>query len=197
MLNFHVLRSPFDSDFADRLLAHALENERHFMPSEIYSEETGQVVDRASRQSLRLVDFDPLQQEMRTRLAALLPTLLPEIGVKPFEPGEIEIEMVAHGDGARFASHIDMRLGGAPTPRLVTAVYYFHREPRGFEGGAIRFHSVMARGDGPRHRDLMPEHDSLVVFPAWLPHEVMPVACPSGRFADSRFAVNAWFLRRD
>jgi Rps23 Pro-64 3,4-dihydroxylase Tpa1-like proline 4-hydroxylase len=46
--------------------------------------------------------------------------------------------------------------------------------------------------DAPFH-DVEPLHNSLVVFPAWLPHEVLKVSCPSGRFADSRFAINCWF----
>jgi SM-20-related protein len=48
-----------------------------------------------------------------------------------------------------------------------------------------------AAGNHPSsHLDLAPENDSLVIFPSWAPHEVMPVVFPSGGFADSRFSVN-------
>ena len=32
----------------------------------------------------------------------------------------------------------------------------------------------------------------VVFFPSLLEHEVMEVTCPSGHFADSRFAINGW-----
>jgi Rps23 Pro-64 3,4-dihydroxylase Tpa1-like proline 4-hydroxylase len=43
--------------------------------------------------------------------------------------------------------------------------------------------------------DIEPTNDTLVFFPSWFPHEVLPVACPSGRFEDSRFAINCWVRR--
>ena len=60
-------------------------------------------------------------------------------------------------------------------------------------GGALRLYAFGPGGD--RYEDVVPEHDSLIVFPSWAAHEVLPIACPSGRFADSRFALNCWFLR--
>ena len=45
------------------------------------------------------------------------------------------------------------------------------------------------------HLDVAPEKDSLLIFPSWALHEVMPVVCPSGEFADSRFSVNCWVWR--
>ena len=196
MLTFHVRQPAFEPDFAARLLDHALGHERHFEPSKVYAEHKGNVVESGSRHSLRLVELGPLEEELRTRLATLLPALLPEIGVRPFDLADIEFEMVAHGDGAHFGTHVDTLRDGSDTLRLVTGVYYFHREPRGFTGGALRFHSLVQRADGPAYREVVPGNNSLVVFPAWLPHEVRPVSCPSRRFADARFAVNAWFLRR-
>jgi Rps23 Pro-64 3,4-dihydroxylase Tpa1-like proline 4-hydroxylase len=68
--------------------------------------------------------------------------------------------------------------------RRLTAVYYVYRRPRAFSGGAVRFHGF--RGDTA---DIMPEHDMLVAFPSFLPHEVLPVSVPSGDFDDYRFAV--------
>jgi Rps23 Pro-64 3,4-dihydroxylase Tpa1-like proline 4-hydroxylase len=43
--------------------------------------------------------------------------------------------------------------------------------------------------------DIEPANDTLVFFPSWYPHEVLPVSCPSGRFEDSRFAINCWVHR--
>jgi SM-20-related protein len=53
---------------------------------------------------------------------------------------------------------------------------------------------LYAIGDpaGQTFIDIEPVHNSLLVFPSWAPHEVMPVSCPSQRFMDSRFAINCW-----
>ncbi len=37
-----------------------------------------------------------------------------------------------------------------------------------------------------------PDHNSALFFARDLLHEVLPVTCESGAFADSRFAVNVW-----
>jgi Rps23 Pro-64 3,4-dihydroxylase Tpa1-like proline 4-hydroxylase len=37
--------------------------------------------------------------------------------------------------------------------------------------------------------------NQIVFFPSETLHEVLPVECPSGEFADSRFTVNGWLHR--
>jgi SM-20-related protein len=39
-------------------------------------------------------------------------------------------------------------------------------------------------------------HNTFVVFPSWVLHEVLPVSCPTKQFIDSRFALNFWLWRR-
>jgi SM-20-related protein len=40
-----------------------------------------------------------------------------------------------------------------------------------------------------------PEHNRLVAFPAFVPHEVVPISCPGNAFADRRFSINCWLHR--
>jgi Rps23 Pro-64 3,4-dihydroxylase Tpa1-like proline 4-hydroxylase len=77
---------------------------------------------------------------------------------------------------------------------MLSAVYYFHRMPKAFSGGCLRLHRIGAR-PGDIGMDVTPIDNSLVVFPSWAPHEVLPVRCLSGAFGDSRFAVNCWVYR--
>jgi Rps23 Pro-64 3,4-dihydroxylase Tpa1-like proline 4-hydroxylase len=75
-------------------------------------------------------------------------------------------------------------------------VYYFHAQPKAFSGGVLRLHSLASgKGDGGEHVDVEPVNDTLVFFPSWYPHEVLPVTCDSSRFEDSRFAINFWVHR--
>jgi Rps23 Pro-64 3,4-dihydroxylase Tpa1-like proline 4-hydroxylase len=75
-------------------------------------------------------------------------------------------------------------------------VYYFIREPKAFFGGRLRLFPI-----GPQtvkygeSIDIDIVQDRAIAFPSWLPHAVLPVHCPSGDFADSRFAVNCWLLK--
>jgi SM-20-related protein len=79
--------------------------------------------------------------------------------------------------------------------RVISVVYYFYALPKAFAGGTLRLHSLAASGQQGTFIDIEPEYDMLVFFPAWFPHEVLPVQVPSGRFLDSRFAINCWIHR--
>jgi Rps23 Pro-64 3,4-dihydroxylase Tpa1-like proline 4-hydroxylase len=59
----------------------------------------------------------------------------------------------------------------------------------------LRLHRIGSRAGEEGGADIAPEPNSLVLFPSWAPHEVLLVRCPSGRFEDSRFAINCWIYR--
>lgn len=120
-------------------------------------------------------------------------------------PEYVELELVADGDGAHFVRHSDIPTGPGRRPlggdakgqqdRLLSGVYYFHREPKAFSGGALRLHRFGGVDVPEDWVDVEPEQNSFVAFPTWAPHEVRPISCPSRDFADSRLAVNAWLCR--
>ena len=111
----------------------------------------------------------------------------------PFEPSRFEFEMAAHGDGAFCKRRRYNFIGNnSKLHRRIGAVYYFHRTPKVFSGGALRIYSFEVTADRGTFVDIEPTNNTLVFFPSWFPHEVLPVVCPSGRFEDSRFAINCW-----
>jgi SM-20-related protein len=188
------LRQPdfLRSDEHAALLDWALASEARFAPAAL----AGGVVDANVRHALSLRDLGPLHAVLETRVAAAVPGWIAALRVTPFEISDIELELAAHNHGAHFTLHADTytRDKRARGDRMLSAVHYFHREPKGFRGGCLRLHRLGARPGDPG-TDIEPEQNSLVVFPSWAPHEVMPVECPSGEFADSRFAVNCWVYR--
>lgn len=151
------------------------------------------------RDSVALPLAPELDAMLRARAEKMMPALVAGIGIQPFALHSIETSLIAHGDGGRYLRHVDLATGTGRTgsDRLVTAVYYFHAEPKGFTGGALRLHALR-RGPDDRiaHADIEPVQNSLVCFPAWALHEVLPVRVPSGRFSDYRFSVNCWFRRK-
>jgi Rps23 Pro-64 3,4-dihydroxylase Tpa1-like proline 4-hydroxylase len=148
------------------------------------------------RRSLSLRDLGATASALKARLRALAPRMLADLRMTPFEVAGIELELISHGDGDYFHRHIDTMTGGeASADRAITAIYYFHRPPRAFGGGALRLYGLLG-GDHPPFADIEPAQNTLLAFPAWAPHEVTPVSCPSGARADSRFSVNCWLYRR-
>ncbi|MEP7006468.1 MAG: 2OG-Fe(II) oxygenase [Sphingomonas bacterium] len=181
------------------LLSWTLDNEARFRPAAL---DKG-LVDPAIRRSLSLRDLGPFSSLFEDHVRAAVPELINQLRVTQFVAGEIELELVAHNDGAHFALHGDLYTGegSARGDRMLSAVYYFHRAPKAFSGGCLRLHRIGAvpgdMGPGDMGVDVAPDRNSLVVFPSWAPHEVLTVRCPSGAFGDSRFAVNCWVYRTD
>lgn len=122
------------------------------------------------------------------------------VGMPSFEIYHTERSIVAHGDGDFYRTHIDTRTqpggGGVDSVRMLSCVYYLNAEPPGFTGGELALHGLGAPARGAPAAVIAPRHDRLAVFPSFVPHEVLPISCPSGRFEDSRFSVNCWLHKQ-
>jgi SM-20-related protein len=188
-----VVRGWLGQATVDRLLDYAQAKRQRFATSSLgYGDKAR--IDPARRVSEKLKDLGPLTAEIEARMREAVPSLITALGGATFTPAGFELELVAHNDDAFYARHKDTILkdAGVQSTRVISAVYYFHRQPKAFSGGVLRLHSLAASGAPGTFVDIEPEHDALAFFPSWYPHEVLPVSCPSGRFEDSRFAVNCW-----
>lgn len=180
-------------EMVQRLLDFAQEQRDSFVPTGIGYDETARV-DLNVRRSIRVKDLGDLKKAIRAKIRDVLPEMFRRIGTKAFDPSRLEVEMVAHGDGAFFTEHYDTASKDKKlvVHRVVSIVYYFHRFPKSFSGGALRIYPLAGREKSEAFVEIEPINDTLVFFPSWFPHEVLPVVCPSGQFEDSRFAVNCW-----
>ncbi|MCA1196390.1 2OG-Fe(II) oxygenase [Sphingomonas sp. R647] len=189
----HLRVSSFlDPEMHAALLDWTLSNAARFVPAQL----AGGMVNPAARSALVLRDLGPLATPLDARMRAETSGWTASLRATRFETSEVELELAAHNEGAHFTLHTDTYASAdaARGDRMLSAVYYFHRQPKGFDGGALRLHRLGA-APGDAGEDITPDDNSLVVFPSWGPHEVMPVSCASGAFADSRFAVNCWIYR--
>lgn len=164
-------------------------------------------VDPERRIGLTTRKLGPLEAVLRERLLGALPELMATTGTGGPLPISLELELAAHADGAYYRPHIDIPVGADRQPlganpgedRVLSAVYYFYSEPKGFTGGQLRLYSFgpipAAGGQQRAHIDLEPVRNSLVAFPSWVAHEVRPIRCPSGEFRNYRFALNCWYCR--
>jgi Rps23 Pro-64 3,4-dihydroxylase Tpa1-like proline 4-hydroxylase len=190
---YRKYRNFLDVDTHSALIAWAIKNEASFKPTLI----SGGKLNPSQRISLSVLDFGPIEAIFRERVLDLAPALIRDLRVTPFEPSNIELELVANNDGAFFKPHIDTFTGNArkESDRVFSAVYYFYTEPRAFSGGALRLYPFGAKENEGNFVDIQPEQNTLLVFLSWAWHEVLPVTCPSRRFSDSRFTVNCWVHR--
>ena len=173
-----------------------LENESQFQASEVLSANAEKgVVNYDHRRSQVLMDLGRYQDMMLDRIKAALPQVLKKLDMEEFNISAVEAQITASNDGDFFHFHSD---NGSEhvSSRHLTFVYFFHREPRQFEGGELRVHDAhLEEGEyvsEGSYQTIVPQQNQIVFFPCELMHEITPVKCSSGTFADSRFTLNGW-----
>jgi Rps23 Pro-64 3,4-dihydroxylase Tpa1-like proline 4-hydroxylase len=118
---------------------------------------------------------------------------IPKLGLVNVDSYLLEPELTWGGDGSFFKMHSDtLYRDRFAHQRVMTMVYYFHKEPKGFTGGQLCIYGLGADADSTPQQQIEPQFDRAVFFPAWYPHEVLPIRCNSPAFADGRFAITCW-----
>jgi Rps23 Pro-64 3,4-dihydroxylase Tpa1-like proline 4-hydroxylase len=183
----------------ETLTRFTLEHEADFQASELYSPsaENG-VINYSYRRSRVLMDLAEQQELILARIKSVLPQVLEKLGMEEFTIADVEAQITASNDGDFFLLHDDNGSEGV-SARHITFVYFFHGEPRQFEGGELRIHDAHLKegeyvSDGT-FETIVPQQNRIVFFPCELQHEITAVKCPSQLFADSRFTLNGWLRR--
>ena len=156
------------------LADYALSSANHLEPQ--FQAATVSTGDTEFRKARVCYNFSGLQTMFQGELSDFLRThkLLPG-------GAHFETQLTASGDGDYFKLHND---NGSPdsATRVVTYVWYFHKDPKPFRGGEIRLYDMESH-NGHWHacetyRDIEVLHNLLVVFPSYQLHEVLPVVEP-------------------
>jgi len=190
----HAQDEVLDPAFAEEILRYALDDEAAFEPSRVGDA----TYDATIRSSLiRRDGLGRLRPRFEAAMSDALSQVCVGVGVEPFVPDRLEIELVAHADGGFFGRHRDTFVGSdkglSGFRRVVSGVVYLHRMPKPFEGGEIDFYAF---DTDAVCRTVEPSHNRLVAFPAFAEHQVRPVWRLAPEFAASRFSVNCWFCRK-
>jgi hypothetical protein len=145
---------------------------------------------------------DPVVEFMHGRLGEVstgfgLGLPLDDDGRPPLELSDVRITV--HRDGDFLGSHHDDHWPGLRNGRLLSFVYWFHSQPRAFEGGSLVL-SGWARHEGALQPfgpqlELPAIDDTLVVFPSSTRHELQRVRCQPDALASARFAIVAFAKR--
>ena len=121
----------------DELLAYALISEAQFQKGTVTTYEPD------VRQNLVILNFgDSLHSRLlENRLLTWFPLLTRTLGMPMFPLDSVESQLTAAMDGYYFKRHSDE----APEiPRVLSCLYYLHREPRGFAGGELRLYDSIS-----------------------------------------------------
>ena len=183
----------------EELMRFTVERESAFSASEVVSPSAdGGIVNYDHRRSRVLTDLEHHEGVMLARIKAVLPQVLDKLGMAEFSIVQVEAQVTASNDGDFFHFHSDNGSDRVAS-RHLTFVYFFHREPRQFEGGELRIHDARLE-DGAyvsegTYQTIVPQQNQIVFFPCELLHEITPVNCASQQFADSRFTLNGWLRR--
>jgi Rps23 Pro-64 3,4-dihydroxylase Tpa1-like proline 4-hydroxylase len=180
----------------EELVSYTLQREAEFQSSELVSSsgEPG-MIDHDHRRSRVLMDLGKHEEIILDRIRGVLPRVLDQLGIEQFPVTQVESQITASNDGDFFRAHSDDS-EEIIASRRITFVYFFHSEPRPFEGGELRLHDSHREGElqvsSGSYQIVVPQQNQIVFFPCSLLHEITPVECRSRAFADSRFTLNGW-----
>lgn len=187
------------ADTVAALLDYVIARERDFRPGVLRNRESGEIrVDYSLRNAVCLPVPAPFAAQIESFVGNIAPHALAALRLGEAAVAPRELEFAAYRDGGHFGVHIDTH-ETLNRLRVLSCVYYFAATPRAFSGGELRLRGLptlsAGRRDGAATVGIVPETDTLVAFPSWLSHEVLPVYVPSGAWKDSRFTINCWLHR--
>lgn len=174
---------------SQRLLEYVRVQEQNFTST------TNSANDASYRRSMVLYEFPEFADLMTKRINEITPFILTYLKLDSFVPSKVEIQLTLHNDGNYYKIHND---NGSPdcANRVLTFVYYFYREPKQFSGGELVIYDSKVENNcyvaDNTFKTIKPQNNSIVFFPSYYMHEVLPVSCPSQAFLDSRFTLNGW-----
>jgi predicted 2-oxoglutarate/Fe(II)-dependent dioxygenase YbiX len=120
------------------------------------------------------------------------------LGVPTPQIDHVELEVAVYGDGDHFQCHQDI-FEAVSTRRVLTFVYFFAPEPRGFSGGELLLYDAdRVRGGfvGSKFTRIDPVSNRLILFDPATFHEVTPIRCASADPRDQRYTATGWVHER-
>lgn len=189
---FAIIDNFLPPDQLKALLNYSINKQSQFIPT------TNSANDPNYRRSFFLHQFPEFSELMIGLIRDIKPQVIAHLGIPDFKVGQIETQITAHNHGNYYKIHND---SGSPdsATRVLTYVYYYHREPKAFTGGELVIYDSKVENGyyvaASSYKTVQPTNNTIVFFPSKCMHEVLPVSCPSEYFANSRFTVNGWLRK--
>lgn len=135
---------------SDRLLDFAIGNQHLFAPSAVHDEAATRLHGQR-RASLSLVEgHEEALADFSAAVDAAFVPLCKAVGVPEFIVSACEMDLVAHLDGHHYRRHVDVLSEAAraetTADRIISLVYYVHRQPQAFSGGELDLFAIVVTG---------------------------------------------------
>ena len=182
----------------DRLLALGVARRECFTPAKVGDPS----ISRVDPEVRITLEAGPrTMQEVRPRIdpkiRSVLPDVLARLGMPGFDRYGIEMGMRVYLEGGFYRAHSDSRSLHYRS-RVLSFVYFFHRQPRRFSGGDLLLYDTDVdtyAWTWEAFSRIVPLRNSIVFFPGACWHQVCPVQCETDDFGDGRWAVNGHVSR--
>ena len=169
------------------ILDYAIDNQNNFQPTSV----TTKVDDY--RRSQVLHKF-PNQETFINKLRYFLPVVTDSLGLRICDFDKIESQLTTHQNQDFFKLHNDND-GKLCESRVITYVYYFHKQPKCFSGGELLIYDTKVKKNpepATNFKIIYPNNNCLIFFESKCFHEVLTTRVPSKSFEDGRFTINGW-----
>jgi len=195
MSEFIVIKDFLSEENNERIMNYVLNKEQEFKTANILY--NGSKVQSEDRVALNLYDLGELRALFLKELEGRVDEVYRELGIKPVEVPEFDMQIAAMGNGGRFIKHIDTVIHKDwELQRVVTFVYYFNTVPKKFSGGELKVFPMGFKDGNTEPVNLVPENNMLVGFPSFIAHEVLPVQLEDNRFDNYRFNLLCLICRK-
>ena len=172
-----------------------LSHETEFIPARVGDNQ----LDTTNRVAAsRWTDDFPQKSEWKSALDAVFPEVC-EMLKLPIFSASYDLQFQAHVDGGFHRPHPDHDIENF---RKLAFIYYFHTQPKGFEGGELRIYAA-AKDGSPWYEPTVfhtipPTDNSVLFFPVEYYHEVLQVTSHKNRtgFDGARLSFGGWISDR-
>jgi len=138
--------------------------------------------------------FESLRQLFLERIEPTLSQAFDWFGIVPPIEKNYTVQMTTHSDGDFYRIHKDT---GSHHHRVLSYIYYFHKQPKVFSGGELQLFDTDTKNDcaSTTFTTIEPVHNSLIVFPSEYYHQVCTVNLASEDRLLGRHTINGWLVK--
>ena len=186
-----LMGTELHGDMLDFFLSH----ETEFSPARVGDNQ----LDTTNRVAVfRWTDDFPHLTEVKAVLDGVFPDVCEALEI-PIFSASYDLQFQAHLDGGFHRPHPDHDVENV---RKLAFIYYFHTQPKGFDGGQLRIYAHAANGnawyDPMRFHTIPPTDNSVIFFPVEYYHEVLQVTSHKNRtgFDGARLSFGGWISDR-
>ncbi len=184
---FVIVDDVFDAETNRSMLDDAVSKEEIFFQTELHKADK---YGKQQRNNLVTYDMGAAGETVRACVRQRLPSICECLNMPAIAIKNIQLKLAAYSHGDFFKAHQDN--GEANPDRLISFVYYFHAEPKPYEGGDLLLYDSRFLPRAyvrSRYTRFIPRNNSMIFFPSEYFHEVLPVAGKQGDFRSCRFTM--------